>query len=282
MMEHTKEKQAKIREASKDVLREFIRICEKHNLTYFVAFGTAIGVVRHGGFIPWDDDIDVVMLRKDYDKFVEIAKYEIDEGFGLYGAAIQDGSQGFFLRLYKKGTTFTTKYNKRWKHHPGIWMDIIPYDCVPDDLKERKNYYKKLQTISRLYIIRNVKYPYMQGNSIGTILTRVACVAAYYIMKVFGPSTQKLIKQYTELQVKYEGQTKNRTMLDYYTPDKWIIKEDEIFPLQDAMFEDIKVKLPAKNHEILTRHYGDYMTPPPAEQQVGHDLAEIGFDDEDQ
>ncbi len=277
MINYTDEQRQKIRAVSKETLREFIRICEKHNLTYFVAFGTAIGVVRHGGFIPWDDDMDVVMPRKDYDRFIEIAKDEMDESFEIYGAALQKCVQGFYLQMFKKGTIFMTKTNQKWKIHPGIKLDIIPYDCVPDDMNERKAYYNKIKTLNRLYIIRNVKYPYMEGNSLSTVLTRAACVVVYYGMKLFGPSIDKIVKKYTELQVMYEGKTKNRTMIDEGNPDKWIINDDEIFPLTEALFEDIMIKLPAKNHEILTRQYGDYMTPPPISEQTGHNLAEIGF-----
>ena len=79
MIQYTEEDYRKIRKYSMETLKEFIRICEKHHLTYFAISGTAIGAVRHQGFIPWDDDMDVGMLRADYDRFIEIAKEEMDE-----------------------------------------------------------------------------------------------------------------------------------------------------------------------------------------------------------
>ncbi len=275
MGEHTYEQKEKVHLISMEVLKEFIRICEKHNLTYFAVFGTAIGAVRHNGFIPWDDDIDVAMPRKDYDRFVEIAKSETNDGFDYCGAAFPKKALGFFVKMFKKGTVYSTKNNHRWKFHNGVWIDVFPYDCVPDDPSERKKLYKKTRFLDRLYIIQNTKYPYLPGNSLKTILTRVICWTAYYVMKITGPSMEKVIKKHIDLQTQYEGKTKNRTLYSDATPDMWVINDDEIYPLQDVPFEDITIKIPAKNHEILTRMYGDYMTPPPVEERTGHFMAEI-------
>ena len=74
---------AKLHKTQIEILEEFERICEKHNLEYFAIYGTAIGAVRHQGFIPWDDDIDVGMLREDYEKFLEIAKKELGEKYQI-------------------------------------------------------------------------------------------------------------------------------------------------------------------------------------------------------
>ena len=71
----------KIKETEKEILLKFVSICEKYNLNYFVVFGTLLGTIRHKGFIPWDDDIDVGMLRKDYEKFLEVAQQECGEDF---------------------------------------------------------------------------------------------------------------------------------------------------------------------------------------------------------
>ena len=71
----------RIKDSEKDILRKFILICEKYNLDYFVVFGTLLGTIRHEGFIPWDDDIDVGMLRTDYEKFLEVAQKECGEEY---------------------------------------------------------------------------------------------------------------------------------------------------------------------------------------------------------
>ena len=273
MSQYTQEEYRQIREVSLDVLKEFTRICEKHQLTYFAIAGTAIGAVRHKGFIPWDDDIDMGMLRADYDKFMAIAPQEMASKYDICCASIQKNVQGFFAQMFLKGTLFVTQGNMRWDLHPGIKIDIFPYDTIPVDEKERKRLYKKLHFWNRLYIIRNTKVPYFAGNSIITKLTRLMCVIAYYVMKVCGPSIDKIVEKFVSLMTMYKEDTGYYTIMDDYTQDVWYMKREEIFPLKEESFEDIKVKVLNKNHEILTRQYGDYMTPPPKEEQVGHDVA---------
>lgn len=279
MIQYTEEQKLKIRKVCVETLKEYIRICDKYNLTYFAAFGTAIGTVRHQGFIPWDDDMDVVMPRKDYDRFIEIAQKEMKPEFEIYSAAIQKCVQGFYLQMFKKGTLFMTPENRKWKIHPGIKLDIFPYDCVPESKEERASLYKKMRMLNQLYIIKNVKAPLFQEKGLKTKIKSIFCYVVYWVTKITGPSIDKIVDKYKSLMVSYEGKTCYRTMLNEVDPDKWMVREDEIWPLKEGVFEGIKVKLPAKNHEILTRQYGDYMTLPPLEQQVGHNLAEIQFGD---
>lgn len=278
-MNYSESELRKLQEISIDILEEFIRICEKHNLVYFAAFGTAIGAVRHEGFIPWDDDMDVIMPRPDYDKFIEIARYEMDERYGLAGAEIQKKIQGFYLQMYRKGTVWMTKWNERWEEHVGIKLDIFPYDCIPADNKERKKLYLKTRILNFLYIIRNVKTPYDENRGAGAVLTRMRNYCIYGVLRICHISREWLAEKYTGLMTSYEGKSEYRTLINWSNPDKWVILENEIWPLQECRFDRLTIKLPAKNHEILMRQYGDYMTPPPKVERVTHNLAILDFGD---
>ena len=98
-------------------------------------------------------------------------------------------------------------------------------------------------------------------------------------MNVTGPSIDRIVNKCTSVMTSYRDKSSYLTMFDDLHPDQWIIRRDEIEPLQDAEFEGIKIKLPNKNHEILTRMYGDYMVPPPEEQRDGHDLEMVHLDE---
>lgn len=114
-----------------EILNEFVRICEKYRLRYFLAGGTLLGAVRHGGFIPWDDDIDVEMPRKDYELFAQYCAVELGAGF-FYQSPKTDSK--YFLtyaKLRKKGTFFYEKRFENSEFHKGIFIDIFPLDYAP-------------------------------------------------------------------------------------------------------------------------------------------------------
>ena len=273
----TAEEYRKIRETEVNTLKEFIRICDKYKLEYFVAFGTAIGAIRHQGFIPWDDDVDVIMLRADYMRFLEVAPAEVEGRYNLFCASVQKCVQGFFIQMSPKGSVFMTAHNTKWPLHPGIKMDIFPYDAVPLDEVKRKKIYRRLRFWNQLYIIRNVKVPFLGDVGLKETFIKIACHLAYYAMKIFGPSIDKIVDKYDSISQSCEEDTGYYVLFDDMTPEHWYMTKDELFPAKEAIFEGIKVKIPFKNDEILTRQYGDYMTLPDEEKRVGHDVAELKF-----
>lgn len=276
MRTYTQEELTKIQTLGVDTLREFIRICEKYELSYFAISGTAIGSVRHQGFIPWDDDMDVGMLRADYDRFVEVAPKELEGRYELFSASIQKQVQGFYLQMFPKGSVFMTRKNSRWPIHPGIKLDIFPYDQVPADGKKRGKLYQKLRFWNRLYIIKNTKVPCFDERNLKTALVKAVCMMCYYILKL-GPSLDTIVSRYEKLMRSYSGTSKYYTILDDSNPDWWVIKEDELYPMTKGLFGGLEINLPAKNHEMLQRQYGDYMQLPPEEQRGGHDIVELVF-----
>ena len=114
-----------------EILDEFVRVCEKHGLQYYLVGGTLLGAVRHQGFIPWDDDIDVAMPRKDYDKFAEIAGEELDP---RYFYQCPETDPNYFLtyaKIRKNGTEVYEERFKDAKFHKGVFIDIFPLDFCP-------------------------------------------------------------------------------------------------------------------------------------------------------
>lgn len=114
-----------------DIFREFVRICDKHGLKYCLIAGTLLGAVRHGGFIPWDDDIDVVMMREDYDRFAELCKTELDPQFFYQNSETDPYYFLTYAKLRKNGTSVHEERFKDSKFHKGAFMDIFPLDNCP-------------------------------------------------------------------------------------------------------------------------------------------------------
>lgn len=168
-----------------------------------------------------------------------------------------------------------TKGNTRWKEHPGIKVDIFPYDNIPESEHERKTFYRKLRILNQLYIIRSVKVPYMELKGMKKIIFHAGCYVVYAGLKILGISTEKLVDAYNKCAKKYEGKTSYYTLLNDITPDAWMIKEDEWTTVIKKKFEDIEIDLPIGIDTILRRGYGDYMQLPPEEERVGHDLAKV-------
>ena len=142
------------------ILNDFMDLCDKNNIDYFAISGSAIGTLRHKGFIPWDDDIDIAMLRDDYERFVKLmdedseysAKYE------LWGPDREKKYYNFQPTLVLKDTLFVNRCAWAAGYKPGILMDIFIYDKIPEDRNKAEKIIKKCKYLEILYNVRNVNY----------------------------------------------------------------------------------------------------------------------------
>ena len=125
----------KLHKVEIEILDEIVRICKKHNIKYSLFAGTMLGAVRHAGFIPWDDDIDVGMLRSDYEKFIKIAHEELDSKFSLDCFEYNKKYHLGFAKIKKNGTIFDEEASHHMDNHKGIFVDVFPVDNVYDNIK---------------------------------------------------------------------------------------------------------------------------------------------------
>lgn len=262
----TAEQSAKLKQCQLAILKAFAEVCDKLGLTYFLEGGTLLGSVRHGGFIPWDDDIDVIMLRTDYERFCADGQALLPEYYFLQTIYTDPEYTANFAKIRDSRTTYieTTLAKKHINH--GVYIDILVLDFYPQQqrrkafLEFRWNIMKARQSID-----------YYRPNE-GWTAKRVARTVLGNLARVFYPSVSKMIrKRVSMIQSVPEGAFVCNYSSVYgrkaIQPAEWYAETCEL------EFEGERFTAPKMWHEVLTHFYGDYMTPPPPEQQVGHHYA---------
>ena len=133
----------KVWKVQMDLLKKLLDVCEKHHLKIWAEGGTLLGTVRDHGYIPWDDDIDMAMLRDDYDKLVAIAPNEFNHPFFFQCGYTERIYPRGHAQLRMDGTSAISPSEAFFHTHQGIFIDIFPYDAVPDKEEEKKAFIKK-------------------------------------------------------------------------------------------------------------------------------------------
>ena len=131
----TSEELARLKRCYVSIMADFIAVCDKYNLNYILAYGTCLGSVRHKGFIPWDDDVDLAMPRKDYLRFLELADEELGEKYVIKSISKGDKVDYPTIHMYLKGSKYggLEDVDKKLEEVNSIFIDIFPYDNVPDN-----------------------------------------------------------------------------------------------------------------------------------------------------
>lgn len=244
-----------------DILRWFDGFCRAHELTYFLTSGTLLGAVRHKGFIPWDDDIDVSMPRPDYERFRLLMA---DQQDGKYVAESVHNNNADYTFPYMKiyDTTTTLIEGNRQKTKRGVFVDVFPLDGLGNTEEECAKRYAKLWRYYNFYLARTCAI-----NKKRSPLKNLAIIVA----RCIPCNDQKLLRKVDALmqEVPY-----NESEYAGILISDWGIREvmpRGIFGTPvEYEFEGMKAFGHADANEYLTRVYGDYMTPPPPEKQVTH------------
>lgn len=275
-MEYRPGELARVQQVALSVLKEFIRICEKYGLDYFAHWGTALGAVRHRGFIPWDDDIDVGMLREDYERFLQVAPGELGERFVLSNGFIQKNCPGMFTMMSAAHTVHVTEQESLWPYWHGIRIDIFPFDHVPEDAQKRKRQCNTIRFWYQLYIMKNLRRPMIVGDGLKEKAIRQICRGMHVLLK--GMPMGVILWRIRRASLRYRGKGDLVTLLYDIHPERYMLRISDIFPLQEGEFEDIKIKLLHHNDKALRDSYGDYWKLPPKSERVNHYSGRLKFE----
>ena len=237
-----------------DLLEKFDECCKDNNLNYFVAGGTLLGAIRHKGFIPWDDDIDVIMTRQDYKKLVKIApKYFKNQYcFQYYKTEKKYYKSHAQLRNSHTTAILYKDIDKKCSFNQGIFIDVFPLDVIPDKSDKRKRWINKITKIQKSIY----EYDYYNLYKKHSILGKIR----YALIKVIRPNN--LMKYLEHVCSKYSN-TNNKQLGDIsFLGEKFNSWDRDVFSEQkEYPFECTKVKSVKDYDYFLRRQYKDYMQP---------------------
>lgn len=247
----------KIKEISLEGLLKFKDICEKHNLKYSLAYGTMIGAVRHGGFIPWDDDIDLWMPRDDYEKFLKI-QYEDDEWKLLSYKNEKKYLFSYAKFCHKNSKIIPSRFCSGLIY--GTSIDIFPLDNI--------DYKKSLEFKTKISNIYN-KYKILAGGKRGifTLIKRmIKKIYFFYQSMVKGPYFEQIKNVENEVCATRD----NKYVSCIFTPVPMTIEKEKMNNYKTINFENNSFLIFDNYDSILTKIYGDYMKLPPIEKRITH------------
>ena len=238
------------------ILIEFDRVCKKNNLTYWIDFGTLLGAVRHSGFIPWDDDIDLSMPPDDYRRFKEIAQTELSERFMLQTEVTEPSSQmgGGVFRLRMKDTLYLMGYDDLDEpYNKGIYIDV--FESVPTPAINKKVFRFLARRISKAYGFMHFNKRLNFGNIIRFFVFPVSYVFFYHIL-------WKAICLFARRDCEFTPMP--RVLYGYPSP------RTAIYPLGEITFEGHTFPCPHDPDRRLTDMWGNYMQIPSEEKRRIH------------
>lgn len=256
--------------------------CRKNDIKYFLDGGTALGAMRHQGFIPWDDDIDIGMLREDYDRFCDLAVGGLPEGYSLHTARNTVGYPALFAKVYKDGTVFENQEARESNTVMGIFVDVFPYDRLYEDSKLRHAQISgasMAQKRSYLYYLNTISVPH---KGLLGAAERAVCSALHHLerIRVKDPSVyQDLFDKSTP---NPEQAAVSQECLTLAWPNMNPVSVENIFPAINARFERQYFPVPREIDSYLTTMYGDWHTIPAPEDRHTHLPLFIDFGDGDQ
>lgn len=245
------------------ILKDIDAFCTANGITYSVCGGTLLGAVRHKGFIPWDEDVDIVMKRSDFERFKASygnERYAMVPDRRIEGCPYYNG--GLISKVHDKKTLVNEGPNSGIYNH-GLFVDVFPMDGMPEDKKKRRAFLRKAAKIRRrIAFHHHPMFSFGPNDGPGPILAKIE--AKIHSLDYWRDSFNELTRAFP------------------YETSKWvgclngIYGELEVFPSEmfenyiRLPFEDTTVSSIAQWDKYLTQFYGDYMTPPPESERTDH------------
>lgn len=275
LRELTPDEQRQLKNVMLDIYKSVARICDEHGLTYMMSGGTCLGTIRHQGYIPWDDDLDIMMPRADYNKLIELCHQGIlGEKYEFSYPNSKTDANNVYLKIFRKNSKYVELATINTPFPKGIFIDVFPIECMPSSKLTRtiRSVFAngvELLALARLYA-QYPSEPLKQYSSYNKQLRRrYALKKTLGKLAAFAPH-KKWIYWFDRLASSSKdsqtwGIPSGRKYYDGETFDKSVF-----VPTKKAMFEGLEVYVPNDTDSYLRNLYGDYMTLPPVEKRERH------------
>lgn len=260
--------------------KEINAVCEKHHIEIFLQGGSLLGAIRHKGFIPWDDDMDFGMSRKDYNKFIQIFDDELGDRYIMSAPNSVHHAYNRFIQLFRKDTVLVNNFSDKNSDRPKcVYLDIFPIDYAPNNkvIRLLKGLYcNALMAVagcvdmysSKNTVIRNVMTRTRKGRMIYWMRMCIGRLFSFKAAECWFDKVDRAVssRHVTEYVTSATGRK-------HYLGE--VVSADIFFPLRYAKFEGIKIRVPNKPKAYLKNLYGDFMKIPPENKRERHFIKEI-------
>lgn len=262
-----------IQETEKGILRQVLNVCERHQLNYYMLGGTLLGAVRHGGFIPWDDDIDLGLPRPDYEEFIRYAEEELEIPYQLHTALNGKGKYSYYYARVED-TRVQLKRSIAIKDVIiPAYVDVFPLDGVPKNANKRRRWLRKCEFLSRMFSASQVLY---KSNNTRTHKKmnhfETAFRGLFIILRLDRMMNTKLIWKRLDKALKENNYEDCSEIINFC--GHWKLKEmfpkavygkGKLYP-----FEEFMLNGPEDCDYVLSQMYGEYMILPDQEHRENH------------
>jgi lipopolysaccharide cholinephosphotransferase len=252
------------------IAKEIKRICEKNDIPYFMIAGTLLGAVRHKGFIPWDDDMDFGMFRADYERFLKACETDLNkELFFVQNINTDSGYGKFYTRLLLNNTSINYEYIKDVQCKKAIFVDIFPYDSIPESKLLRKK-----QSVITSFAMRIIKKKLHYGIDCFTLGGKIELLFEKFFTK------KGVIKMYEKEMQRYNNNQNTSCVCCSNAGEgypKETLKRKWLTDTTLMQFEDTQFPGSVLYDEYMSYFYGDYMTLPPENKRLTHEFEQIDF-----
>ncbi len=277
--EYDEETLKKLQKLELEMLKDFMRLCDHYHIDYFGDGGTAIGAVRHGGFIPWDDDIDIGLMRKDYERFLKVAQKHYGNKYKIINGQTDPAYPFPTTRWIMLGTDFREECLKDVPCETGIFLDIYCFDNVPDQDWKMKLQAWRAWFWGKLMVLRSIPEPVLYFGGWKAKAVLLACKLANRILRILHVSPQFLYRMAMREAKRYQNEDTERIAFMFNPkPLSEVYRKDDVYPTQRMNFDGLSMKFPKNIHTCISTYYGDdYMELPPEDKRHNHPPYSLDF-----